>query len=507
MVKVRLQIDTNYGILYQKVQQKSCAFFYSYETGGSSVDKIGKYRVLKKIGSGGTGSVYVVLDDRIGKKWAMKELPKSKKGGRDGLFVLKGLDHPSIPRIVEELEDEYCVYEIMDYIEGVTLAEYAGAGRIRSAEQLLAICTEISGIIAYLHSQEPPIIFRDIKPDNFIVTGDGNIKLVDFDIALVGEQTDNMPLGTRGYAAPEQHFGICSMAADVYSLGVTIGELAHKLRLAPGISRVFDKRILMKIRRVSGKAAGKDPVSRYSDAGAVWEEMVRIRRTYRAERTAAIAGTVLLLLTVLTASLRGIYRDAVKSDARNRVLTYLESSRKTADRIMCELAEDRGADVDEDLAGFYKEVMKAGSLTKYTDTGTAREVIRQRILYYELAGSLADSEDERDQLYRKAIAEVLTLMENAGDEELGFLRLKAADLSRIVGDTGSAERLLSEFIREDSFDEEKISAWVKVIAMRLYDERNSDTAKQALQEVLKIDGALENELVIKYKEIIESVEG
>ena len=114
MVKVRLQIDTNYGILYQKVQQKSCAFFYSYETGGSSVDKIGKYRVLKKIGSGGTGSVYAVLDDRIGKKWAMKELPKSKKGGRDGLFVLKGLDHPSIPRIVEELEDEYCVYEIMD---------------------------------------------------------------------------------------------------------------------------------------------------------------------------------------------------------------------------------------------------------------------------------------------------------------------------------------------------------------------------------------------------------
>jgi serine/threonine-protein kinase len=372
MVKVQLQMDTNYGILYQKVQQKSCAFFYSYETGGSSVDKIGKYRVLKKIGSGGTGSVYVVLDDRIGKKWAMKELPKSKKGGRDGLFVLKGLDHPSIPRIVEELEDEYCVYEIMDYIEGVTLAEYAGAGRIRSAEQLLAICTEISGIIAYLHSREPPIIFRDIKPDNFIVTGDGNIKLVDFDIALVGEQTDNMPLGTRGYAAPEQHFGICSMAADVYSLGVTIGELAHKLRLAPGISRVFDKRILMKIRRVSGKAAGKDPVSRYSDGGAVWEEMVRIRRTYRAERTAAIAGTVLLLLTVLTASLRGIYRDAVKSDARNRVLTYLESSRKTADRIMCELAEDRGADVDEDLAGFYKEVMKAGSLTKYTDEETAK---------------------------------------------------------------------------------------------------------------------------------------
>ena len=59
----------------------------------------------------------------------------------------------------------------------------------------------------------------------------------------------------------------------------------------------------------------------------------------------------------------------------------------------------------------------------------------------------------------------------------------------------------------DPSDEEKISTWVKVIAMRLYDERNSDTAKQALQEVLKIDGALENELVIKYREVIESIGG
>ena len=501
-------MDTNYGILYRKVQQKSCAFFYSNNTGGSSVDRIGKYRVLKKIGSGGAGSVYVVLDDRIGKKWAMKELPKSKKGGRDGLFVLKGLDHPAIPRIVEELEDEYFIYEIMDYIEGVTLAEYAGGGCIRSAHQLLAICTEISGIIAYLHGQEPPVIFRDIKPDNFIVTGDGKIKLVDFDIALVGEQTDNMPLGTRGYAAPEQHFGICTMTADVYSLGVTIGELTHKLRMPRGIiGRVFDKRILMKIRRVSGKAAGRDPGSRYSDAGAVLEELVRIRRLDRAERAAAIAGTVILLLTVLTASLRGIYRDAVKSDAGNRVFECLESSRQIADGIMRDLARDSGADTSEDLTRFYKELSKAGSLTKYTDAGTAREVIRQRILYYELAGSLAGSEDERDQLYRKAIAEILVLMENAGDEELGFLRLKAADLSRIVGDTGSAERLLSEYIEEDPSDEEKISTWVKVIAMRLYDERNPDTARQALLEVLEIDGALQNELVIKYREVIESIGG
>lgn len=467
------------------------------------MDKIGKYRVLKKIGGGGAGSVYVVVDDRIGKKWAMKELPKSKKGGRDGLFVLKDLDHPALPRIVEELEDEYFIYEIMDYIEGVTLAEYAAAGRIRTARQLLDICTEISGIIAYLHGQEPPVIFRDIKPDNFIVTGDGNIKLVDFDIALVGEQTDNMPLGTRGYAAPEQHFGICSMAADVYSLGVTIGELAFKTVRTRGVSRVFERGVLVKIRKVSDKAARQDAALRYHDAGAVWEELARIRRVDIAERAAVAVGIVLLLLIVLTTSLGRIYRDAVNSDARTRAIAYLESSRQTADRIMCDLAEESSADAADDLTRLYKEIVKAGSLEKYVDAGTKGEIIRQRILYYELAGSMAGSEDERNLQYRKAIAEILTLLETAEEEDAGFLRLKAADLSRIVGDTGSAERLLTEFLGEDHSDEEKISAWIKVIAMRLYDERNPDTAKQALEKVLEIDGAFRNEMIIKYREIIE----
>ena len=470
------------------------------------MEKIGKYRVLKKIGSGGYGSVYLVLDDRIGKKWAMKELPKAKKGGRDGLFVLKGLDHPAVPRIVEELEDEYFIYEVMDYIEGVTLAEYAGAGRIRTARQLLDICTEISGIIAYLHGQEPPVIFRDIKPDNFIVTADGNIKLVDFDIAVVGEQTGSMPLGTRGYAAPEQHFGICSMAADVYSLGVTIGELVSKTVSSRGIGRIFDNRVLMKLRKVSGKAAGNDISSRYPDAGAVWSELNRIRRTDRGERIAVIAGTVLLLIIVLTACLRGIYRDAVRSDAGTRVIACLESSRETADRIMSELAEDSSADVREDLDRFRSEIMRADSLIKYTDAETEGEVVRQKILYYELAGSLAETDGERDQQYRKAIAEILTLMETADEEELGFLRLKAADLSRIVGDTGSAERFLAEFIDEEVTDEAKISAWIKVITMRLYDERNPDTARQALEEVLEIDGAFRNETVMQYREIIGNLD-
>ena len=105
------------------------------------------------------------------------------------------------------------------------------------------------------------------------------------------------------------------------------------------------------------------------------------------------------------------------------------------------------------------------------------------------------------------LAAVRAELETAGEDEKGFLRLKAADLGRIVGDTGSAERLLAEFIAEEPSDEEKIAAWTKVIAMRLYDERNPDSAGQALAEVLAIDGALQNERVVRYREIIENIYG
>ena len=284
---------------------------------------------------------------------------------------------------------------------------------------------------------------------------------MDFDIALVGEQTGSMPLGTRGYAAPEQHFGICSMAADVYSLGVTIGELADKTLQVRGIGWFFERRVLMKIRRVSDKASSRDAGDRHSDAGAVWEELMRIRRADRAEKIAVVAGTVILLVAVLTVSIRGIYRDAVRSDAGARAAACLNLSREAADRIMQDLAEDSNSNVDEDLARFRTEIMKADSLTKYTDAGITAEITRQRILYFVLAGSLADSEDERDLQYRKAIAEILALMETAEEEDLGLLRLRAAELSRIVGDTGSAERLLAEFIKADPSDEEKISASVR----------------------------------------------
>lgn len=468
------------------------------------MEKIGKYRVLKRIGSGGNGCVYIVLDDRIGKKWAMKEMAKVNKGGRDGLFVLKGLDHPAIPRIVEELEDEYFIYEVMDYVEGVTLKEYARTGGIKSVRQLLWICTEISGIIAYLHGQEPPVIFRDVKPDNFIVTADGNIKLIDFDIAVLGEQNGSMPLGTKGYAAPEQHLGICSMATDVYSLGVTIAELARSTQPSRGIGQIYEKKLLENIIKVANKASKSDAAQRHRDAGEVVADLARLGWMDKIVTPAAAAVTLLVLAVILAVSIGSIYTDAYSSLAGKRARSSLEASRETADRIMSRLSVDSKSDVKEDLATFYAQIMEAERLSGKMEAEFAKEIREEMILYYELAGSSSISPSERNEYYRKAIAEILAAMENAEPGKISFLCMKAANLSRIIGDTGSAEMLYARFLAEEGpSEEEKISAWTSVIAMRLFEERNIDTAGEALSEVMKIPGAEKNTMLITFRDIIE----
>ncbi|MBR3339624.1 MAG: protein kinase [Lachnospiraceae bacterium] len=148
------------------------------------MENIGKYRILSKVGQGGIASVYLAEDERIGKKWAIKAIPKSNIP-KDGILLLRNLDHPSIPRIVEELEGDGMYYEVMDYFEGIPLDRWAETGP--DALDVICISQEILESVAYLHSREIPIIHRDLKPSNFIITADRKVKLVDFDLAVSGE--------------------------------------------------------------------------------------------------------------------------------------------------------------------------------------------------------------------------------------------------------------------------------------------------------------------------------
>ena len=199
----------------------------------------GKYEVLELLGQGGMSSVYLVLDLKLEKKWAAKEIVIPQNGREEHIYmesamteinIMKRLDHPALPRIVDVAEKWNCIYVIMDYIEGESLETILKKGASLETEKVLKWAKELCEVLEYLHRQEPPIIYRDMKPSNIMVSHNGNIKLIDFgSVREYKEQSrkDTVCLGTRGYAAPEQFGGKgqTDIRTDIYSLGMTLYHL------------------------------------------------------------------------------------------------------------------------------------------------------------------------------------------------------------------------------------------------------------------------------------------
>lgn len=197
----------------------------------------GKYEILKEIGRGGMSTVYLAMDNRLNKQWAVKEIRKKGSGKNDELVVnsllaeanlMKRLDHPALPRIVDIIDNGITICVIMDYIEGESLdkilSEYGAQPEDRVVEWAKQLCDALS----YLHLQKPPIIYRDMKPANVMLKPEGNIKIIDFGIAREYKEqnrADTMVLGTKGYAPPEQYSGQTDPRSDIFALGMTMHHL------------------------------------------------------------------------------------------------------------------------------------------------------------------------------------------------------------------------------------------------------------------------------------------
>lgn len=199
----------------------------------------GKYEVLREIGKGGMSVVYLAMDKRLNKQWAIKEFRKDKddaskqvalKALLDEANLMKKLDHPTLPRIVDIIETNQTVYIVMDYIEGESLNKVLDAYGAQPQEAVIEWAKQLSNVLDYLHTQNPPVIYRDMKPANIMLKPDGTVRLIDFGIAREykeGKEGDTEAIGTRGYAAPEQFGGRGQTDArtDIYSLGVTLYHL------------------------------------------------------------------------------------------------------------------------------------------------------------------------------------------------------------------------------------------------------------------------------------------
>lgn len=201
-----------------------------------------RYRIVSQVGTGGFGIVYKAVDtENTDRLVAIKAInlsglsPQAVIEATDAfnreVQLLSHLSHSNLPRIYDHLATpDYC-YMVMEFIKGETIEHYASRtpqGRLPLSE-ILDIALQLCTVLDYLHNQQPPVIFRDLKPSNIMRTPKGHIYLIDFGIARhfkPGQAKDTTALGSPGYAAPEQYGRAqTTPRSDIYSLGALLHHL------------------------------------------------------------------------------------------------------------------------------------------------------------------------------------------------------------------------------------------------------------------------------------------
>ncbi len=198
----------------------------------------GKYRILSKVGQGGMSTVYLAINEKANKPWAIKEVRKDGVQNfevvKQSLLIetdlLKKLSHPNLPSIIDIIDQDENFLIVMDYIEGITLDKVVSENGPQAQEDVVSWAIQLCDVLQYLHTREPSIVYRDMKPSNVMLRYDGSVVLIDFGTAREYKERavgDTTCLGTQGYAAPEQFGGQGQTDArtDIYCLGATMYHL------------------------------------------------------------------------------------------------------------------------------------------------------------------------------------------------------------------------------------------------------------------------------------------
>ncbi|MCD8240935.1 MAG: serine/threonine protein kinase, partial [Lachnospiraceae bacterium] len=240
-----------------------------------------KYRILGEVGHGGMSTVYLARNKRANKNWAIKEICRNgasryevvKQSLLAEVEVMKRLNNPHLPSIVDVIDRDESFLIVMDFVEGNSLDRELERGFIPEAD-VVEWGKQLCDVLLYLHNLSPPIIYRDMKPSNVILRPDGVIMLLDFGTAREYRShragDDTTCLGTRGYAAPEQYGGMgeTDRRTDIYCLGATLYHLATGRN--PGLPP-YEIRPIRQVRRnlseglemIIWKCTRPDPDERY----------------------------------------------------------------------------------------------------------------------------------------------------------------------------------------------------------------------------------------------------
>ncbi len=324
---------------------------------GTLVD--GKYKILNKVGQGGMSVVYLAMNEKANKQWAVKEVRKDgvldfesvKQGLVAETDILKKLSHPNLPSIVDVIDTVDSFIIIMDYIQGNSLNKALEEYGAQPQENVIEWAKQLCDVLGYLHSRVPPIIYRDMKPANIMLKPDGNVTLIDFGTAREFKEknlADTTCLGTVGYAAPEQFGGMGQTDArtDIYCLGATLYHLVTGMNpCEPPYEikpiREINPALSSGLERIILKCTQRDPNDRYQSAAELmyalehYEEIDDIYKKKQKKKLIGFLVSCMMTLVFAATSVWGyVSAEGKKSENYDNILKSAEKAENYYDAIL-----------------------------------------------------------------------------------------------------------------------------------------------------------------------------
>lgn len=314
----------------------------------------GKYKILNEIGRGGMSTVYLAINEKANKPWAVKEVRKNGISNRElvkqslmvEINLLKKLKHKGLPSIVDIIDQQDNYLIVMDYIEGITLENIMQEDGVQPQEKVVDWAIQLCDVLQYLHTRKPAIIYRDMKPSNIMLRSDGSVVLIDFGTAREFKERhveDTTCLGTQGYAAPEQFGGMgqTDERTDIYSLGATMYRLVTGHNPSEPPYEMYpithwNPRLSTGLEGIIAKCTSKDPKSRYQSVQEVRYalehyrdlDLDSIRRYRRNLRILLAAGG----MTVMLLGASGVSYAAADHMQRDEYAYNLEAGRRSPNK-------------------------------------------------------------------------------------------------------------------------------------------------------------------------------
>ncbi len=352
----------------------------------------GRYRIERRIGEGGTSSVYLATDVSIGKKWAVKFLECDDDTmwlAQNEINMMIRLDYEMFPRIVDAWQEPEGYVIVSDYVEGITLDRALKKGRIPGKRTLVSWWLGIADAIRYLHELKPSILYLDLKLENIMLKKNGSLKLIDFGIAGRIAQRGSL-YGTPGYAAPEQYFNrgeLLDERTDVFAFGMLMYAMftgrrpAGDLKVQENIIK-NDKRLPVPIKKIILGCISRDKEERYGGMNELISALSAINGTGRnVIRVKLIAASAVVFMGIFgAAAIKYVVAEPV-DDTAARMIS--EANEHIADgeyteegiRIICGYIESGCLD-DETRKRFTYEVAR--------NYFSVRRNYREALRYFEM---------------------------------------------------------------------------------------------------------------------------